>query len=114
MDELCTEDVTLLPPDHPACNGRAEALAYLNEYPHMEAFTASLTSLHGRGDTGVGVGGVASRRPLLLLRGYEAPVASIFSNMSAIIWLRRRSTTCAFAFALDGSSWPTATMWQVV
>lgn len=56
VDELCTEDVTLLPPDHPACSGRAEALAYLNEYPHMEAFTLSLASLHGRGDTAVGQG----------------------------------------------------------
>ena len=56
LDELCTEDVTLLPPDHPACSGRAESLAYLNEYPPIEAFTASLTRLHGRGDTAVGQG----------------------------------------------------------
>ena len=56
VDELLTEDVALLPPDHPACNGRAETLAYLNEYPPIEAFTASVGSFHGRGDMGVGQG----------------------------------------------------------
>jgi ketosteroid isomerase-like protein len=56
VDKLATEDVMLLPPDHPACNGKAEALAYLNDFPEIVAFTASLTSFHGRGDTAIGQG----------------------------------------------------------
>ena len=56
VDELTTEDVIFLPPDAPICNGRAEALAYMNEYPEIQTFEAALASFHGRGDTAVGRG----------------------------------------------------------
>jgi ketosteroid isomerase-like protein len=58
IDELCTSDVTLLPPDHPACLGAAESLAYLNEYPEIESFEASVETVHGRGDTAIARGTV--------------------------------------------------------
>lgn len=50
LDEICTDDVTLMPPDHPVCKGRDQALAYLNGYPEIEAFTADVTSIQGLGD----------------------------------------------------------------
>ncbi len=56
VDELATENVVFLPPDHPVCNGRAETLAYLNGYPEMKSFEAPLVEIHGRGDTAVGRG----------------------------------------------------------
>ena len=56
LDQLVTEDVIFLPPDDPICNGRAEVRAYLEEFPEILEFAASLTSFHGRGDMAIGQG----------------------------------------------------------
>lgn len=51
--KLLTEDVQLLPPDHPACVGRAESLAYLNDYPTIEDFSVAVVDVTGRADIAV-------------------------------------------------------------
>jgi ketosteroid isomerase-like protein len=53
---LLTDDVVFLPPDHPIVEGKSAALAYLEAYPPIIAFTASVRYAEGHGDLAWGHG----------------------------------------------------------
>lgn len=53
---LLTEDVRLMPPDHPVCLGRAAALDYLKAYPEIQAFSITTDDVTGRADLAIARG----------------------------------------------------------
>ncbi len=48
--ETFEDDIVLMPPGAPTTSGKAEAKAFLNEFPHITAFTSKADDIEGRGD----------------------------------------------------------------
>ena len=48
--EMFDDDIVLMPPGAPTTSGKAEAKAFLNEFPHLTAFTSKVDDIEGRGD----------------------------------------------------------------
>ena len=48
--EMFDDDIVLMPPGAPTTNGKADAKAFLNEFPHLTAFTNKVDDIEGRGD----------------------------------------------------------------
>ncbi len=48
--ETFDDDIVLMPPGAPTTSGKAEAKAFLNEFPHLTAFTSKVDDIEGRGD----------------------------------------------------------------
>ncbi len=51
--EMFDDDIVLMPPGAPAASGKADAKAFLNEFPHLTAFTNKVDDIEGRGDFAV-------------------------------------------------------------
>ena len=46
----CTDNITLLPPEQPAINGKSACRTYLEEFPTPSTFTAEIDDVDGEGD----------------------------------------------------------------
>ncbi|MDH3735082.1 MAG: nuclear transport factor 2 family protein [Gemmatimonadota bacterium] len=53
---MCADDIVYMPPDTPACRGKAETLAYLNDFPAMDAFSQSVDRVLGDTERAVMIG----------------------------------------------------------
>ena len=48
--DLCTPDITFLPPDEPVQEGSTAVRSYMDDFPVMKAFTFNFTRIDGRED----------------------------------------------------------------
>ena len=56
---MCTQDIAFLPPNEPIAEGRQAALAFLEAFPKITAFTFEFTHVEGRGDLATARGTVS-------------------------------------------------------
>ncbi len=48
--EMFDDDIVMMPPGAPTLSSKADAKAFLNEFPHLTAFTLKVDDIEGRGD----------------------------------------------------------------